>query len=384
MQAATKPIPSAVPAQSPETGAQPGAIVRLPASDVRQNNRELFEDFLATAKLRGLNKNTYLSYTNAAEDFMAFVGDLPLAAVKPKEIRQWLHWLLYQGKTRHTLRARLYGLRAFYEYLERLEIVPYSPARLVKPPKFQRPLPKFLTEQEVERLIAAAASLRERTLFEVMYATGCRVSEITGMRIEDIRWADRTVKVLGKGQKERLAPLGRCAVRALRAYLRNRRNGPVFLGEKTDCLPLCDNRFSVYLQERKYWIAGWLEQFNGHRQWKHKYLGALPGMTQDVAMERAAILVQGKPYLCKRQDPLDARTVRRVVAQAALRAGLGKVFPHMLRHSFATHLLDHGADLITIKELLGHSSVSTTEIYTHVSQSHLVKTLEKAHPRWQE
>jgi integrase len=229
-----------------------------------------------------------------------------------------------------------------------------------------------------------------------MWATGGRISEIVGTRLENIDWDMRTVKVLGKGNKERMVPLGVKAADTVKTYLRTyphigetgflfRRNLPAQEG-------------GIQLQGGRRWIAFWRENRTSpdgtvKRVLRGKSLGTLDQIgTYDEARARAQELVDGmleqSPHKLQHSldldAPMDARSVRRILRELGVKAGIGKVTPHMLRHSFATHLLEGGADLRAIQELLGHSSILTTQIYTHCSSVHLRETLKKSHPHWQE
>jgi site-specific recombinase XerD len=172
--------------------------------------------------------------------------------------------------------------------------------------------------------MAIAHNQRDYALVSFMWSSGCRVSEVVSARVEDVQWKERVVKVLGKGAKERLVPMGRKTVQDIRNYVQRRKTGPLFLRED-----------GGHLRSRK-------------------------------------------------EGAMTARSISRILCGLGLRAGLGHVHPHMLRHSFATALLEGGADLRCIQELLGHSSIVTTQIYTHCTPAHLRATLQRAHPSWQE
>jgi len=356
----------------------------------------LIEDFLVYGQQRGYSAHTLTSYREAVTDFLDFFRDAELRTIKPRDIREWLHWLISQGKTRNTVTARTYAIRAFFDRAVLLDLMPANPARLIPLRPYKRKLPDVLNESEVVRLIEAAQTPRERAIFETLYATGCRVSELVGMQIEDIRWYERCVKVMGKGSKERLVPLGKKAIDALRNYLKGRARGSVFIEEEQ---MVCAQRGGLQLQDGKNWVVFWREyeeRPGGSVRWKlrGKTFGTIADFpTRGLARVGAAKFLASRKVLGSRPHPrtalrsghaIDTKQVCRILAVAAKRAGLRHVHPHMLRHTFATHLLDNGADLISIKELLGHSSVSTTQIYTHVSFRHLQKVMNASHPRWQE
>jgi site-specific recombinase XerD len=238
-------------------------------------------------------------------------------------VRSWLASLHAQGHRRASTARRLASLRTFFRFLCREGVLETNPARAIRAPRIERRLPGHLDEDEVSRLLAIEGddlvSRRDRLILELLYATGIRCSELVGLDVDDIDRQGRLLRVLGKGRKERLVPFGRPAARALEAYLVSR-----------DGLSARD--------------------------------GAL--------------------LLNLRGGRLTDRSVRRRLAhRIGEGARRGRVTPHTLRHSFATHLLQRGADLRAIQELLGHASLSTTQRYTHVDARQMLEIYEKTHPR---
>ena len=235
--------------------------------------------------------------------------------------------------------------------------------------------------------------MRDRAILEVLYATGTRQAECAGMRIEHISWSDRTVRVIGKGDKQRLVPLGRIAIDVLRKYLKKRTEGPVFLS-KEECHATQYGGLALQKTWRPTWYAYWRETVNGKRKLRGHAIGTTDRFpTRELAQEEANKFLAAKDGVLGRHKfthqsasgrGILGRDIGRIVANAAKKAGLRHVHPHMLRHTFATHLLEHGADLMSIKEMLGHSSVLTTQVYLTVTKSHMEKTLQRCHPRWQE
>jgi len=235
-----------------------------------------------------------------------------------RHLRGFLVELNHRGVSRATVGRYLAAVRSFTKYLTREGILKRDPGGAVRTPTQGRSLPVHLSEEEVDRLIAGADGPRDRALLECLYGGGLRVSELVGLDRDDIDLSRGIARVRGKGAKERLCPLGRAATRALATWLETR------------------------------------------------------PQTED-----------GRPvFLNTRGGRLTDRSVRRIIHAAATSAQVDeRTSPHTLRHSFATHLLDRGADLREVQELLGHKNIATTQIYTHVSMERLRKVYETAHPR---
>jgi len=278
---------------------------------------------------RGLSRNTLQSYRydlgQLAEHQRAAGRDL-LAASR-EDLLHFLAVQLRAGRSPRSLSRYLSGFRQFYRWLLRDGRISEDPTALIESPKLGRGLPKALSEQRVTALLEAPPvetplGLRDRTMLELMYASGLRVSELVGLELASVNLNQGVVRIMGKGGKERLVPLGEEAMSWLQRYLRDAR--PELMGGQSSPL--------VFVTARK------------------------SGMT------RQAFWYAIRKY--------------------ALAAGIGQaVSPHMLRHSFATHLLNHGADLRVVQLLLGHSDLSTTQIYTHIAREGLKQLHSKHHPR---
>ncbi len=233
-------------------------------------------------------------------------------------LRGFLVELNERGLQRATVARYFAAVRSFCRFLVREGVLDQDPARALRTPATRRALPVLLAEEEVGRLIDATPDLRDRAILETLYGAGLRVSELVGLDRDDLDLRRGVARVRGKGRQERLTPLGGAAVRALTAYLRAR--------------PRTSDPRPVFLNRR------------GTR--------------------------------------LTARSVHRLLQDSARRADVDpRTTPHTLRHCFATHLLDRGADLREVQELLGHKNISTTQIYTHVSMERLKKVYDRAHPR---
>jgi tyrosine recombinase XerC len=270
---------------------------------------------------RGLSEHTVAAYERDLAqlvDFCERLGATQLDEVNRRAIRRYMAQLTTRGYSRRSVARKLSAIRSFFADAARRGLLPANPAEGIRQPKRPAALPKALPAQGLAGLLDSMEGekpldLRDRAILEVLYASGMRVSELASLRVNDV--GSDMLRVVGKGNKTRVVPLGRAARQALDAYVAKGR----------------------------------------------------PRLIRDGAGEALWVGVRG--------GPLDTRGLRRVVQKR-----LG-TFPHALRHSFATHLLEGGADLRTVQELLGHVELATTQIYTSVSRRHLKSTYERSHPR---
>ncbi len=292
---------------------------------------ELLKRYVKHLELeRGISPLTVRNYTSDIQGFLDFLGNNgidSLDKVSRSTMRLYLGWLHEQGIVRASISRKLSALRSFYRYLARENLVDAEPLSTLSSPKLEKRLPTFLTHEEMARLIEAPDSstpqgLRDRAILELLYAAGLRVSEITALDLHDIDLGSRQIKVWGKGSKERMALMGKPAAEALRLYLDL---GRIKLEGKAYTKALFLNRFGERISERR---------------------------------------------------------IQHIIKKYGRQAGLEmRMFPHIMRHTFATHLLDGGADLRVVQDLLGHARLSSTQIYTHVSQSQIRRSYLAAHPR---
>jgi len=289
---------------------------------------ERFLTYLTAEK--NASPHTVKNYRHEIEQFFAFLKEEGIDSwegVDRHVLRRYLAWLKEQGYVKASIARRVSELRSFCRYLVREGILASNPISAISSPKVPKRLPEYLNLSEVEALLLAPDTstpqgLRDRAILEMLYAAGLRVSELVGLDVGDVEWSGTELRILGKGGKERLALLGKPAQRALECYLREGR--PELVKDKQPSKALFVNRFGGRLSER---------------------------------------------------------SVRMLLDRYARMAGLDKpIYPHLLRHTFATHLLDGGADLRVVQELLGHANLATTQIYTHVSQTRLKEVYLKSHP----
>lgn len=377
------------PVQSCGVGAIVRPAGRLGPPDPQTRVAVLVGEYLKDARIRGLAEATLKQYKKTYADFFRTTVATPIAQIKPRHIRDFLAWQFSRGASAQTLNRHLCGLHSLFKFAEAVEIIPISPARSIQGRRMGRRLPKPLSESEINRLIAAARTPRDKALIETLYATGCRVAEVAGMRYEDVAWEEHSIRVIGKGDKQRVVPLNATAIELLKANLGKREESWLFQDEGK-----ADQQGFVYQTAAPsyagWWMGGWRQNYqierDGRLTFRQRYqrIGKITEMSREAARQELTAMLAGKlkprPRPVK-DKPMDTRAIRYIVQRAAARAGLGHVHPHQIRHSFATHLLDHGADLLTVSKFLGHESIATTQIYLHVSDARMREVIQ-LHPHW--
>jgi len=285
--------------------------------------KKLVEKLLRHLEIeRGMSANTIRAYRKDLEVFIVH-AQKNAADIEMIDVRGFVAQQIKQGLTKTTAGRRLSTVRSFLKFLTREGYLEANPAKLVSTPKAEKRLPTFLSVDDVFKLIEKPDTIgfihaRDRAILELLYSSGLRVSEVAGLNVEDVNTREGLVKVRGKGRKERVVPLGSKAVEAIRGYLTEK----ILLKKKSKTL-----------------------------------------------------------FLNKRGTELSERGIRRIVVKYARLIGVtGQIGPHTLRHTFASHLLQAGADLRVIQELLGHASLSTTQKYTHLDITHLMDIYDRAHP----
>ena len=350
----------------------PPQIAPLPIKN--QSNSQLAHKFGEWLVAQRFSRTAHQAYTKVALGFCHFIGKRHVRTTNHLDVRFFLIDLMKRDLTVDGFNRHLYALRRFFDFLYMGGVVDAVAPRLVRGRRRDRPLPAVVSVADVGRLVKAAGSVRNQTMIELLYSTGCRVGELVRIRVEDVDRSRRTIQVTGKG-KERTVFFGSRAARLVRKLLRGRRKGPLFLPEllkQTGCIH-ADNGV---------WRLHWRDYSGGtvHAYKTSTYLGI--NLTLRQAKLRAKQLVPKSKLVCPPQyRHLQRQAVTRVLRYAALRAGLARTTPHMIRHSFATHLLQHGADIRHIQGLLGHTSLITTQIYTRVVNTELAKVHRRFHPR---
>jgi len=298
-----------------------------------ENLNQYIDDFHSYLdKERGYSKHTSTSYIHDLHRFndflIEYVGtfDISVESIDKQAIRHFLGKEFEEGFSSKTVGRRLASIKSFYKYLIKAEVVENNPSNYVKTPKSTKPLPNYIDEKMIDALMEAPPAdtivgLRDRAILELFYSTGIRLSELININFVNIDFQNNLIRVIGKGNKERLIPFGNKSMKAVENYI------------------------------------------------------AKSGRSIKTADKNAPLFVNSKG------ERISQRTVQRSVNMYLGLVTEGEhLGPHTLRHSFATHLLDRGADLRAVKDLLGHSSLSSTQIYTHVQPERMKKIYKKAHP----
>lgn len=284
---------------------------------------ESIENFLLWLEIeKGYSLKTLKEYKYDLMMFIGFIDDKDPVDVTTWDIRKFLRYLKQEKNYKNvSLHRKICSIRSFYKFLEKERIVQNNPAHAIESPKIPKSLPKTLTIEETKKIIKIPKLLRDRVILVLLYSSGLRVSELCNLKLDDIEFAEKVLRInAGKGNKDRIVPLNGGVAQLMKEYI-----------DKSKIL-----------------------------RSKH----------------------QSKTlFLNKYGTPLSVRTVQRIVKKTKEQANINKkVTPHVFRHAFATHLIEGGADIRVIQELLGHASLQTTQIYTHVSLTHLRESYDKGHP----
>lgn len=295
-----------------------------------KHDLEDFRSYILVEK--NFSKHTAKAYYSDILDFLLWLGDTPLENVNFSKVREYLHFIQKFNYKKTTVARKIASLRTFYKYLYREKKVDSNPAMNLNTPKRPKQLPKFLTPYEIEQIlnnikIDTPAGYRNKAILELLWATGMRVSELSGLNFEDLNLENNEIRVFGKGSKERIILVTDRAKTYLERYIETAR-------------PLVAKGYRVDTDED------------------------------------SPVFINNTGFR------LQTRTISNVINDIVEKIHLPKhVTPHVFRHSFATHLIENGADLRVVQELLGHASISNTQIYTHVSGKHLQEVYNETHPR---
>jgi integrase/recombinase XerC len=297
--------------------------------------QQLIEKYIENIRIEGKSLNTQISYRLDLEQFDKFAakffpaGETDAKQVSILMVRDFLRELHDKPDKNRSLARKTASIRGFFRYLKRMGIIEKNPLDKMETPRFEKPLPKFFSEEEINLLLKIPEAdtkfgIRNRAIFELIYSSGLRISEVCNILLQDIDTKNSLLRVKGKGNKERIVPIGRPALQAIQTYLSIR---PAFDPEGKDA---------------------------------HLFLTK-----------------SGKPFYDRQMNIILMHFIRLIARQKGYS-------PHTIRHSFATHLLKNGADLRAIQSMLGHSSLSTTETYTHVTLEDIKEAYHKSHPRARE
>lgn len=297
-------------------------------------NNDILNQFKAYIVVeKNFSAHTARAYISDISSFLIWLDNFNFLNVDFNKMREYLRFISQQNYNKTSIARKISALRTFYKYLCREKFIETNPLSAVSAPKRSKNLPKFLTRDEIEQILSnvnieTPAGFRNRTILELLWATGMRISELSGLNFGDLNLENNEIKVFGKGSKERIVLVSERAKTYLERYIQGARS----LVAQGFTLPETDEKTPVFINK------------TGYR--------------------------------------LNPKTIRNVINGLVEKIELPKhVTPHMFRHSFATYLIENGADLRVVQELLGHSSISNTQIYTHISTKHLTDTYNEAHPR---
>ncbi len=301
--------------------------------------KDLLADFRTFLEVqRNVSEHTRRAYLTDLEEYNGFLkspqngsAQKTMPDAGPETIRAYMAVLHGRRLKKVSINRKISSLRAFYRYLLREGVIKNNPAQGIQTPKMEKYMPTFLSVDEAFELLNVSrdhnsvSGLRDQAMLELFYSSGLRLSELAGLNTEDVNFSAALVKLRGKGKKERIVPVGGPALEAVQSYL---------------------------------------------------------SATQSIRKENSADGLTGALFLNARGKRITTRSIARIVDEETVKSGIGrKISPHALRHTFATHLLNAGADLRSIQEMLGHESLSTTQKYTAVNINRLMEVYDKAHPR---
>lgn len=303
-------------------------------------------------KERGLSPNTGAAYNNDISAFIAWTAENKLCPTARTTLTRYLQFIKSEGLQASTLARRLATLRGWFDWQKTNQSIAQDPTEGIMNPKLARHLPKILSTTEITNLVACASSPREELIVELLYGAGLRVSELISLCINEVNINHGYVRCVGKGSKERIVPIGKTAINAIKKYMD------------------AEQRFHPKEADET--------QANKRKRGRPRI--KKPLQQSPARRGKGSAAPSSPPLLADRKGKALSRlvvwqTIKRLAERARIRKAPS---PHTLRHSFATHLLENGADLRVVQELLGHSSIVTTQLYTHISRKHLKKAYQNA------
>jgi site-specific recombinase XerD len=340
------------------------------------NNGELAAKFIEWLTCQRYSTSTITTYRRVIKEFISYWGDKDISRVTHLDVRQFLIEMSRRDLSADIVHRYLWGLRCFFDFLCLGGLVDEVAPRLIRPRPAKRGLARSLSEKNIRRLIAATSNKRDRTIIELLYATGCRAGELLRIRLEHIDFKNMTIKVAGKGSERRVI-FGRKAKKAMLNYLRGRASGTLFESQ----MPVQKGSVS---RSRNLWSGYWGDYSQGGKARRQRRISlGIGSLSKKRVWKLFRQRVPNPDIGHRRVKPhgLTRSSLCRIILNAANRAGLGRVTTHTLRHSFATHMLDHGADVRVVQELLGHTSLVTTQGYAYVSAVSLAPAYRRFHPR---
>jgi integrase/recombinase XerC len=322
------------------------------------------------------SRTTREVYNRVAGKLFQFWGRRHFSEVSHLEVREFLTEMSRRDLSTEVVHRYLWALRSFFDFLCLHGVVDEVAPRLVRPRPAQRPLPRALSEKNVSRLIRAANNPRDRAILELFYATGCRITELMNARLENVDFSKRTIMVHGKTGDRRVF-FGLTAKRSLRAYLHGRSTGFLFESQ----YPVQKGCVSW---NGTCWAGYWLDYTDGSGIPRNRCVALGPasvGLTRAWTKFRELVPNPDRGHIRRKPHPLSRSCICQIFKEAAFRARIGRVTSHNLRHSFAAHMLDHGADIRHVQELLGHTSLATTNRYAQVVAAPIAGAYRRSHPR---
>lgn len=335
------------------TSASPDFSFDTSVSDEPTRNANKYLRFLS--RERGLSDNTILAYENDLRAFIAWHHQRG-GAIDRFALTSYLQHLKSEGMKASSLARKLATLRGWFDWLLQNTLIAKDPSEGIVNPKMPRVLPQILATNEINHMVQAAENPREKVIVELLYGAGLRVSELVTLRMKDINLNHGYVRCIGKGSKERIVPIGKQAIFAIEEYLKDDARFNAAASSSTDSDSKSLRRNSKSNSPRK--------------------ATSSPAQVKEAPNRRRRRVMEESPTLLadRKGQGLNRLVVWQIIKRLAKKAKVKKPpSPHTLRHSFATHLLENGADLRVVQELLGHSSIVTTQLYTHVSRKHLKK-----------